>query len=446
MNGDDKARILCLEHDAGLARMLAKNIERRGHTVDVARDGEEGGALLGKSTYDAVILDYDMPNMSGMEMIHKFAGRGPLPPVIMLTAEGNVEVAVEALKAGAADYIVKDTDLKYLELLPVIIEQVLSKHRLVREREQMMESIRESEERYRTLVELSPDGILLHARGALVFANPSAARYLGAANPDDLIGAKILDFIHPDYQEVVRKRYLLLESQADCAPWLEEKLIRLDGRELEVEVAASPSLYKGMPAVQEIFRDIKERKLAAKRLEHMALYDGLTDLPNRTLFFDRLGYTIAMARRNRYLVGLLFIDLDGFKQVNDSWGHDIGDLLLKDVTKRLRDAVRDSDTVARMGGDEFTVILTRMQLPGDPAIVAQKILTSLMRPFRLQGHECTVSASIGISWYPGDGDDGEALIKKADAAMYQVKQSGKRGFRFFAAPVQQEGVSAAVKA
>jgi diguanylate cyclase (GGDEF)-like protein len=166
----------------------------------------------------------------------------------------------------------------------------------------------------------------------------------------------------------------------------------------------------------------------------------LTDLPNRTLFFDRLGHTIAVARRNRYIVGLLFIDLDGFKQVNDSRGHDIGDLLLKDVAKRLRDAVRDSDTVARMGGDEFTVILTRMQMPGDPAIVAQKILASLMRPFRLQGHECAVGASIGITWYPGDGEDGETLIKKADAAMYQVKQNGKRGFRFFSDPVQQEGV------
>jgi diguanylate cyclase (GGDEF)-like protein len=231
----------------------------------------------------------------------------------------------------------------------------------------------------------------------------------------------------------------LLENQADCAPWIEEKLVRLDNRELEVEIAAAPSLYQGMPAVQEIFRDIKERKLAARRLEHMALYDGLTDLPNRTLFFDRLYHTFAVARRNKHSFALLFIDLDGFKQINDTWGHDVGDLLLKETAARLLATVRDSDTVARMGGDEFTVILTRVQMPTDPGIVSGKIIASLGRPFLLRGVECGVSASIGISWYPGDGDDLEELLRQADEAMYRVKQSGKCGFRFFADPARPGG-------
>ena len=153
MEETNAVRILCMEDDTGLARLLSKNLERRGYAVNIVEDGKEGIALLEKTPYDVVLLDYHMPNMSGIEVIKKLAARGAMPPVIMLTAEGNVEVAVEALKAGAADYIVKDADLKYLELLPVIIEQVLSKNRLVHEREQMMESIRESEERYRRFLE-----------------------------------------------------------------------------------------------------------------------------------------------------------------------------------------------------------------------------------------------------------------------------------------------------
>lgn len=436
MSENTIARVLAMEDDAGFARLLQKRLVRMGYAVDAASNGEEGLAMLEKRAYDVILLDYHMPVLSGMEVIRRLAERGPLPAIIMLTGEGNVATAVEALKLGASDYIVKDTETKYFDLLPVVIEQVLAKQRLVVEQQRIFKALQESEERYRSLVELSPDGIILHAGGKFIFANPAAARYLGAAEPEDLAGRKVLDFVHPDFREVAAERIRLLEKQADCAPWIEEKLVRLDNRVLEVEVAAAPSLYQGMPAVQEIFRDINERKLAARRLEHMAMYDGLTDLPNRTLFFDRLRHTFAVARRNKHSFALLFIDLDGFKQINDTWGHDVGDLLLKETAARLLASVRDSDTVARMGGDEFTVILTRVQQPPDPGIVAGKIITALTRPFLLRGLECGVSASIGISWYPGDGDDLEELLKKADAAMYRVKESGKCAFRFFSEPTR----------
>jgi diguanylate cyclase (GGDEF)-like protein/PAS domain S-box-containing protein len=429
-----------MEDDAGLARLLARHLERRGYTVDIARDGGEGLDLLAKTPYEIVLLDYHMPTMSGMEVLRKLAEHRPQPSTIMLTGEGNAEVAVEALKLGAADYIVKDAGTQYLELLPVVIQQVRAKRRLVEEREQMNKALRESEERYRGLVELSPDGIMMHTGGKLVFVNPSAARYLGFDRPEDVIGRPVMDFIHPDFRETVGERIRLLERQADCAPWAEEKMVRPDGRVLEVEVAAVPALHEGMPAVQVMFRDIKERKLAARRLEHMALYDGLTDLPNRTLFFDRLSHTLSLARRNGHLFAILYLDLDGFKQVNDTWGHDIGDLLLRETAVRIQGQVRDSDTVGRMGGDEFTVILTRIHRQTDPGIVAHKIIESLTEPFTLHGHTCRIAASIGISWYPGDGDNAEALLKKADAAMYQVKQNGKRGFRFASENSRQEEV------
>ena len=440
METTDAVRILCMEDDAGLARLLARHLERQGYSVDIARDGGEGLALLEKAPYAVVLLDYHMPSMSGTDVLRKLAEHRPQPSTIMLTGEGNAEVAVEALKLGAADYLVKDAGAQYLELLPVVIQQVLAKRRLEEEREQMNNDLRESEERYRGLVDLSPDGIMMHSGGKLIFANPSAARYLGFEQPDDVIGRPFMDFIHPDFRDAVNERIRLLARRADGAPWREEKMIRPDGRVLEVEVAAVPALHKGMPAVQVMFRDIKERKLAARRLEHMALYDGLTELPNRTLFFDRLAQTLSLARRNSHLFAILYLDLDEFKQVNDTWGHDIGDLLLREAARRIQKQVRDSDTVARMGGDEFTVILTRVQQQDDPGIVAHKIVEALSEPFTLHGHTCQIAASIGISRYPVDGDTAETLLKKADATMYQVKQNGKRGYRFASAMGGQAAV------
>jgi len=447
MAGIAAVRILCMEDDAALARLLDKNLSRRGYVVEIATNGQAGLDILEKSAYDVVLLDYNMPVLGGMDVLRRLTERVSVQPTIMLTGEGNVEVAVEALKLGAADYLVKDVEMKYFELLPVIIEQVLTKQRMAQKQERLMRAIQESEERYRSLVELSPDGILLHSGGMLLFANPMAMRFLGADKPEDILGKRVLDFVHPDFREIAGERIRMLENQMDCVPWIEEKMVRLDGREMDVEVVGAPLLYYGKPAVQEIFRDIKERKFAARRLEHMALYDGLTDLPNRTLFFDRLGHIFSVARRNGLFFAILFVDLDGFKGVNDSYGHDVGDILLKEVANRLTESVRDSDTVARMGGDEFTVILAEVKQPGDPGIVAEKIIAVLSRPYFIKGFECKISASIGISLYPADGDDVDVLLKKADTAMYRVKENGKRGHQFFSNPTvvgdgnaQQESV------
>jgi diguanylate cyclase (GGDEF)-like protein/PAS domain S-box-containing protein len=420
-----------MEDDPGLSRLLQKNLQRQGFTVEIALNGEEGLALLETSAFDLLLIDYSMPSCGGIEVIRRLSSKGAHPPAIMVTGQGNEEVAVEALKLGAADYIVKDAGMKYLDLLPAVIDRVLSKQRLIRDRQQMFEEITESEERYRKLVELSPDGIALHIDGKFVFVNPVGTRLLGASKPEELNGRSIIDFVHPDFKEVESSRLRRLEQGESTLPWIEEKMIRLDGREIDVEVSAVPFSFRGKPAVQVIFRDIKERKLAEKRLEYMALYDPLTDLPNRTLFFDRLNQAIALAKRNSYTFGLMFLDLDGFKQVNDSMGHDIGDMLLKEVAQRLNDCLRKSDTVARMGGDEFTVILTRLEMAGDAKIVAEKVVACMSKPFHLKGYDCSITASIGISLYPSDSIDSEALFKLADTAMYRVKEGGKNGYRFF---------------
>lgn len=167
-----------------------------------------------------------------------------------------------------------------------------------------------------------------------------------------------------------------------------------------------------------------------EQVTHTAHHDALTGLPNRILFYDRLNQAIVSAKRDKKLVAVLFLDLDGFKNINDTLGHDIGDALLMDVANRIKACVRESDTVARMGGDEFTVILCDVGTENGKDLVAQKILSAITQPFLLNGKSCSVSVSIGIAVYPKSGESPEELVKVADTAMYLAKDGGKNCYRF----------------
>ena len=180
-----------------------------------------------------------------------------------------------------------------------------------------------------------------------------------------------------------------------------------------------------------IFTDITQRKLIEENLQKMAHYDVLTGLPNRALFNDRLENAIAEAKRENSQLALLFIDLDGFKPINDRLGHDVGDILLGSVADRLKQCIRASDTVARLGGDEFAAILRKVSDEADVATVAKKILHTIGSRFYIKGHTCSVGASIGIALYPKDATEADELLKKADIAMYTVKESGKNNFGFW---------------
>lgn len=200
---------------------------------------------------------------------------------------------------------------------------------------------------------------------------------------------------------------------------------------------AQDYLMKGQLEGRLLSRSISyaiERNHARQKEHRLAYFDALTDLPNRQLFLDRLSQSLSHADRYDQKVALMFIDLDGFKLVNDSMGHDMGDLLLQAVGRRLGDCLRKSDTVARIGGDEFTCILQDIEQPGNVNIVAKKVIRTLTNPFDLKGHELCISGSIGVSLFPDDTENIEELIKNADTAMYRVKDGGKNNFQFFAAP------------
>ncbi|HEY0846395.1 MAG TPA: diguanylate cyclase [Noviherbaspirillum sp.] len=280
----------------------------------------------------------------------------------------------------------------------------------------------------RTVVDNIAEGIItLNENGTIASFNRAAARIFGYS-PEEAIGMPITAMMPPsmrDLHEEGMRRYLRDGSPRFVGMGNRELLaMHKNGTVFPLELAITEMRADEGRLFVGIVRDISERKKAAERMQHLAHYDILTDLPNRALFADRLRQAFAKARRDKCRMALLFVDLDKFKPVNDSYGHDTGDLLLKEVAARLQDCLRESDTVARVGGDEFIVLLPQIDAGQDGLLVAEKILAALSAPFHVAGHALDISASIGVAIYPEDGHDQEALLKSADTAMYRAKESG----------------------
>ena len=296
--------------------------------------------------------------------------------------------------------------------------------------EKTLNVLSESEESYRRLFEFSHDGMLIHTQGKIVLVNSMCLKLFGATCPEQLVGKPVIELFHPDHRDRVSESWQT-STEDRSAPGAECRVVTLERKVLEVELAALPFMYQGEPSIQVVMRDVSERKKAQERLSYLAQYDSLTDLANRGLFRDRLEFTLAHARRSGKAAAVLFIDLDRFKDVNDTLGHAIGDKLLLQFAKRLKACMRGDDTVGRFGGDEFGVILVDLAKAEDAALVAQKIVESLARPFDLDGNRIFVSASIGITLFPADAADAETLSMNADAAMYRAKELGRNGYQFF---------------
>ncbi|MDY6806391.1 MAG: PAS domain S-box protein [Cyanobacteriota bacterium] len=332
-----------------------------------------------------------------------------------------------------------------VELMAQSIGKFLAIHQTTTQRQQAEDALRESEERYRSLVEMSPEAIALYCEEKFVYINAAGSRLLGAKNPQELIGRSIWDVVHPDYVEVVKQRVRQVENLGQQSQLLEQKLIRLDGQARDVEIAGIPSTYQGKVATQIVMRDITDRKQDQEQLLYDAFHDTLTGLPNRSLFFDRLGQALLRSRQYPdYEFAVLFLDLDRFKAINDSLGHTYGDKLLIEIARRLNLCLRSSDTVARLGGDEFTILL---QYPPDidyASKVAEEIQQQLAVPFDLDGHQVFTTASIGIvhsrGYFPDKSRKNSAcplyispedLLRDADIAMYRAKALGKARHEVF---------------
>ena len=268
-------------------------------------------------------------------------------------------------------------------------------------------------------------GIYIIQDDRFVYANPKFAAIFGYTVEEIAGRMGLLDLTAQVDREQI---------EADLRRCLESQIghihstfgaVRQDGRLIDIEINGEVVEYEGHPAIVGVALDITERNRVQRQLNYLAFYDSLTDLPNRALFFDRLRQALIQNKRDQMPFALLLLDLDGFKAVNDTHGHETGDALLQAVGRRLRGCVRESDTVARMGGDEFIILLSRLKEPNDAARVADKVIETLAEPFLLAGRECRVGASIGLCIAPEDGDDIETLLSHADAAMYRSKDRGK---------------------
>ncbi len=272
--------------------------------------------------------------------------------------------------------------------------------------------------------------VLLDLNGIIENANPATANIFGY-KVDELVGQPI-KILMPEPGKNEQRPYtwneLLSGNTHMIGQSREIVALHKSGKAFPLEINMAEMELDGLKHFVGIVRDITAKKIAEEKLTQMALFDQLTGLPNRRNFFDKLEYSLAIARRTKTRVGLLFIDLDGFKNVNDTLGHAMGDKLLKEVAQRLLANIRESDVAARMGGDEFTVILNNVQSVKNASSVAEKIIHAINQPIVFDGKMCNVGASIGIAIYPDYTENINTLINAADGAMYQAKAGGKNRF------------------
>jgi diguanylate cyclase (GGDEF)-like protein/PAS domain S-box-containing protein len=293
-------------------------------------------------------------------------------------------------------------------------------------RKKMEDTLRESETKLRAILDGSRDAIGVSKDGIRIFANPAYVSLFGYESADELIGAPTIDLIAPESRsfvaEMMRKR-----AAGEPAPsFYEVTALRKDGTTFLAEASASTYVLKGEQLTLVILRDITDRKQAEKQLLHNAFYDGLTDLPNRELFMDRLGHALRRANRDEdYPGAVIFLDLDRFKVVNDSLGHTVGDKLLKEAARRLERCIRPGDTVARLGGDEFVMLCERIRDVETAKAIAYRVQDALSAPFMIEGSEIRSSASIGIALTSAEYEGPEEVLRDADITMYRAKALGR---------------------
>jgi diguanylate cyclase (GGDEF)-like protein/PAS domain S-box-containing protein len=322
------------------------------------------------------------------------------------------------------------------------IEAVLIAARDISERNRSEEMLHNSENKYRVLFEDSADANWLMDEKGFLDCNSAALRMFGYSASAEMIHPS--DISPPKQPDGTSSRVAAEEKIAaafrngtERFEWLHQRKNR---SVFPAEVCLTALTLSGQPRLLATVRDITDRRVAEDRVQYLAYYDALTGLPNRTLLQDRLTKALAGARRYKHKVALLFLDLDRFKDINDSLGHSVGDLLLQQVAERLKKWGREQDTVARLGGDEFLITLTQVKDSVDVAVAVERLMDAMTAAFVVQGHSLNIGCSIGASMFPEHGTDCETLIKNADAAMYGAKDSGRNSFRFFAEDMNVQAV------
>jgi diguanylate cyclase (GGDEF)-like protein/PAS domain S-box-containing protein len=356
----------------------------------------------------------------------------PLPSSIISPHDRRVvrqRMETHATRANGETFPVEIT----IEPVGSGAEQILTAFiRDISERKRAQEELEQRERRFRTIFEKSWSGVaLLDETLKFSFAGSSTPNIVGY-DEMEMIGRDLFEYVHPRERAAAQRRFGSLAASPTNEAQGELRFLHKNGNWIWLEGFAQNMLHE--PSVRAIvlnYRDVTQRRMTEKQLEYRAHYDALTDLPNRVLFRDRVTTGIAQARRNRTGLAIMYLDLDHFKLVNDGLGHSFGDALLAAVARRLQACLRGSDTISRIGGDELSILITEVSDSEAMAGVARKLLDAFVHPFRIDRHDLYVTASIGISHFPSDGEDFETLVKCADAAMYRAKELGRNQAQLF---------------
>jgi len=418
-----KIRLLLVEDSEDDAWLILRELRRGNLEVEELRVDTEPELLraLEGGGWDIIVSDFLLPKLAGLRVLEIIQQRELHIPVIVLSGKIGEEFAVQVMKAGAQDYLVKEN---LARLVPAVLRELgeVSRHRALAA---ASAALHESQELFRNIVETTEEGILTISHSQhVVFVNHRLASMLGCRT-DELIGQSLGDLIEKGTIPAIHNPGELLLQDRER---YDVRFVRKDSMELWLSVSSSPMLDQRGQALGTLtmFSDITERKRIEQQLFHEALHDSLSALPNRALFLDRVSHCLARSERNPGgLAAVLFLDLDRFKNVNDSLGHFAGDRLLAEVARRLKRCVRSSDTVARYGGDEFTILLEDLVTEQQSLEVAGRIKRELGYPIELDDCEVIVTASIGIVATNGGYTKAEDLLRDADTAMYRAKAAGR---------------------
>jgi len=422
-------KVLLVEDDPGDARLLREMFNEQGsHNTELTHVEcmSEAEKHLAEHAVDIILLDLGLSDAQGLGAVRRAHAAAPRVPLVVLTGLDDEALAAQALQEGAQDYLIKGQIETYGST-----RGLLRALRYAIERKILEEALFAEKELAQVTLNCIGDAVACtDISGNLTFLNVIAEKLTGWSR-QDAAGRPMAEVLRLENAPKPMEMAVGQDRTAHLPP--NSILIRHDGFEFPIEGSVAPIHDREGQASGAVivFRDVSAARAMVLQMAHSAEHDFLTGLPNRKLLNDRIGQAIALARRHMRQVAVLFLDLDGFKHINDSLGHPIGDKLLQSIAGRLVDCVRGSDTVSRQGGDEFVVLLSEMQQSEAAAAAAKRMLQAVAEAHSIDQHDLHVTTSIGVSVYPDDGLDAETLIKNADTAMYQAKENGRQSYQFF---------------
>ena len=438
LKGGSGGRLLIIDDDPLIRFLARERLGCQGFEVVEAGSGAEGIEAIDQLRPDVILLDVEMPVMNGFEVCEtvRASATGKHLPILILTGREDVESIERAYEIGATDFVAKPLNWLILAHRIRYILRASESFLAVRSQQVRLDEVQHHARLGSWEVDL---------RTGLMTISTALRALLGLGNEVEVSKVeRVVDMVHPEDRAALERGIAKAIANNDGFS-LEHRVVGADGTERIVHSQAHVRVGGRGEAValQGFSQDITDRRRTEEQVRFLAFNDSLTGLANRAAFKLHLDNAIHRTKRSTKTLGVLYLDLDQFKRVNDTFGHTAGDRLLRIVAEELTGSIRDSDLVARnamgepdvmisrLGGDEFTVLLEGLTDSSDAGLVAQRVLDSLSRPMFVEGHEIRVTASIGIAIWPGDGADVEALLRNADSAMYHAKELGRANFQFY---------------